>query len=364
MISVSSPIKRTPRVMQLEGMFDLEPVDQSTVEIPYNIPDLNERDWNIGLIVGPSGSGKSTIANELFGSLVDPELNWPKDGSVVDAFPSQMGMKDITQLLSSVGFSSPPAWLRPYHVLSNGEKFRVTMARLLSEHPELVVVDEFTSVVDRTVAKIGSAAIARTVRKSKQKFVAVSCHYDIEEWLQPDWIYQPDTGLFLWRSVQPRPDIDMEVIRSDASAWRIFGPHHYLNKSVNRSARMYVGLVEGNAAAFVAVLPLMHPKVKKGFRLSRTVVLPDYQGIGIGEKLSTEIAANYKSMGRQMTSTLAHPALIKARQHSPYWACTRGPSRTALSRTDFQRQSRATGRLTVSFKYVGPAKDTLLGVVV
>lgn len=66
-----------------------------------------------------------------------------------------MGIKDIVGLLSSVGFSSPPSWVRPFRVLSTGEQFRVTMARTLAEMPDLAVVDEFTSVVDRTVARPG-----------------------------------------------------------------------------------------------------------------------------------------------------------------------------------------------------------------
>jgi ABC-type ATPase with predicted acetyltransferase domain len=81
--------------------------------------------------------------------------------------------------------------LRPFRVLSNGEQFRVTIARALAEQPELLVFDEFTSVVDRNVAKVASAAIAKAVRRRKQKFIAVSCHHDIIEWLQPDWIYEP-----------------------------------------------------------------------------------------------------------------------------------------------------------------------------
>lgn len=366
MIRVASPISRTPRVMQLEGMFDLQPADESAVEIPFDLPDLSDQPWNVGLIVGPSGSGKSTVAREVFGDLVDPELAWPTDRSVVDAFPEDMSIRDVTQLLSSVGFSSPPAWLRPFHVLSNGEKFRVTMARLLAENPALTVVDEFTSVVDRTVAQIGSAAIARTVRKREQKFVAVSCHYDVHDWLQPDWVYQPDSGSFVWRSVQPRPQIELEIIRSDSSAWHLFSRHHYLNHSLNPSARIYVALVNGNAAALCAMLYFPHPRHQNTYRLSRTVVMPDYQGIGIGAVFSGEIAANYRALGRRVIATLSHPALIRARLNSPEWICTRKPSRTKKSKHDLLslQGSRASGRMTVGFEYIGDPKTTLAKVVV
>src|SRR5262249_47030182 len=152
---------------------------------------LDEKAWHIGLITGPSGCGKSTIARHLWPDETRQRFDWPTDASILDAFPASLSIKEIAALLSSVGFSSPPAWLRPFHVLSTGQQFRVTLARLLAEFPDLAVMDEYTSVVDRTVAQIGSAALARTVRQRGQRFVAVTCHEDVIDWLQPDWIYCP-----------------------------------------------------------------------------------------------------------------------------------------------------------------------------
>lgn len=203
-------INRTPRVMQAEGIFDIPPSERSAEKWIVNF-DLPEA-WNIGVIVGPSGSGKTTIARELFADSIVHTWDWPTDRSLLDGFPQTMSIKDIIEILSSVGFSSPPSWVRPFHVLSNGEQFRVTMARTLAEKKDLSVMDEFTSVVDRTVAKIGSTAIAKTIRRREQKFIAVTCHYDVLDWLEPDWIYEPATnefraGRFLWR----RPKIDLKI---------------------------------------------------------------------------------------------------------------------------------------------------------
>src|SRR5580700_337396 len=218
----SVPIERTPRVKQLEGLFDVPPAQRSERRWKVSLP-IEERPWNIGLIVGPSGCGKSTLARECF--ACPPEPTWPSDRAIVDAFPPTLGIKEIVSLLSSVGFSSPPAWLRPYHALSTGEQFRVRIARALAESNELTVIDEFTSAVDRTVARIGSAAIARTVRAAGKKFVAVTCHYDVADWLGPDWIYDPAADEFAWRCLQGRPRIPVEIRRVHRSAWRLFKQH-------------------------------------------------------------------------------------------------------------------------------------------
>jgi hypothetical protein len=93
------------------------------------------------------------------------------------------------------------------------------VARALCDPAPLVVIDEFTSVVDRTVAQIGSAAVAKAVRRTPGKqVVCVTCHYDVEEWLCPDWVVEMPTGNFARRSLQ-RPPIELEVARVHSSAW-------------------------------------------------------------------------------------------------------------------------------------------------
>src|SRR5205823_9244860 len=145
-----SLVLESPRVLQVRGMFDLPQAKTSSVEWDVCLP-LDERPWHIGLIVGPSGSGKTTIARQIWPPPRAPE--WPRDRSVLDGFPPRLSIKDVAEILSSVGFAAPPAWLRPFHVLSTGQQFRVHMARLIAQcqvfsaAPAPIVVDEFTSVV-------------------------------------------------------------------------------------------------------------------------------------------------------------------------------------------------------------------------
>jgi len=186
--------KDTFRVKSVVGAFDLQ-TQHIKEHFKGNI-DIDGKDWNVGLIVGSSGSGKSTIANEVFG---DCFCNFEyQESSVIDDMPKGKGVKDITKVFTSVGFASPPSWLKPYGVLSNGERMRCDLANAILQEKEIIAFDEFTSVVNREVAKTGSYAISKAVRKLDKKFIAVSCHYDIKEWLEPDWIYDTDKQEFFF----------------------------------------------------------------------------------------------------------------------------------------------------------------------
>jgi GNAT superfamily N-acetyltransferase/ABC-type Mn2+/Zn2+ transport system ATPase subunit len=371
-ITVESPIVSTPRVAQLRGLFDLSAEATSRLEWTVSLP-LEERPWHVGLITGPSGCGKSTIARRLWPVEVEhsSRMSWPAGHALIDAFPEVLSIKEVTALLSSVGFSSPPAWLRPFAVLSTGQQFRATLARLLAEAlacpadaRPLIVQDEFTSVVDRTVARIGSAALARTVRGRGLRFVAVSCNDDIIDWLQPDWVYRPALAIgdeksgakdaFTWRLLRRRPRIVVEVSRSEAKEWQLFAPHHYLSHGLAASATCFLARWEGRPVAFSAWLPFVGAG-RPARREHRTVTLPDYQGAGIGHALSSLIASMWRGLGYRATSTTTHPALIQARRRSPFWVLRRAPSLAAGHEGRLPGLRHATTRLTAGFEYTGPA---------
>jgi GNAT superfamily N-acetyltransferase len=379
LITRSTPVTRSPRLAQVLGMFDIEPPTVSTVT--WNVELVLPEQWNIGVIVGPSGSGKTTIARELFSPHFADGFDWPTDRSILDGFPAQLPIRQIIDLLSSVGFSSPPAWVRPFACLSNGQQFRVTLARTLAQaivDGQMKVMDEYSSVVDRTVAQIGSAAVAKTIRRHGLQFIAVTCHYDVLDWLEPDWVYDlSDMGVPPMRNMNSssreevrrwqRPNIDLEILRTDRSVWPRFKPHHYLSADLHRAAACYVALIRDQPAAFTAVLPWPHP-TKPGWREHRTVCLPDYQGVGIGNAMSEFVAGVYRATGKPYYSTTSHPAMIHHRARSPLWRMARKPGLTGGSSRRFSamRKTAAIDRLTAGFEYVGPprfAEARILGVI-
>jgi len=192
-VKKSTP-KETFRVSNVLNMFDLD-IEKVKEHFKGSI-DIEGKDWNVGVIVGGSGTGKSTIANEVFGKhFVEYEY---KAEAVIDDMPKGKSIKEITKAFTSVGFASPPSWLKPYEVLSNGEKMRCDLANCILQEKEIIIFDEFTSVVNREVAKTGSYAISKAVKKLNKKFIAVACHSDIIEWLEPDWIYNTDEQRFFF----------------------------------------------------------------------------------------------------------------------------------------------------------------------
>ncbi len=358
---ITCPLHDSFRVRQIAGLFDLALPSESTEQFSVDLPALDEN-WQIGVIVGPSGSGKSTIAHAAFPNALYSSHLWPPNRAVIDAFDTNLSIKQITTTLTSVGFSSPPGWLKPYQVLSNGEKFRCDLAMaLLNPEPRtlnpLIAFDEFTSVVDRTVARIASAALSKSIRAGRiaRRFVAITCHYDILPWLEPDWVLDMATGE-LARGRLHRPPIPLEIRRANTKAWSVFKRHHYLSAKLHPSAACFVGYVDGTPATVTAVIPFPHPK-RPGYREHRTVCLPDFQGVGLGSAMSNFIASLYVATGEPYFSTTSHPALIRHRTRSRFWRTVRSPQ--LMTHPHAARSlSRSTSlhRLTASFEFVGPPR--------
>jgi ABC-type Mn2+/Zn2+ transport system ATPase subunit len=183
-----STVDRDEFISASETAFDCR-FDGTSKFYQWKMPTKLPKNFKLGVIVGSSGSGKSTLLKK-FG--VEEQPTWESNKSVISHFDSPA---EGINRLSSVGFNSIPSWYKPYHVLSNGEKFRADLARKLKSG---AVIDEYTSVVDRTVAKAASVALSRYVKNNPIEGVVLStCHHDIVDWLEPDWVLNTDTGELL-----------------------------------------------------------------------------------------------------------------------------------------------------------------------
>lgn len=268
--------------------------------------------FNLGVIVGGSGTGKSVLLRE-FGEYQPPL--WDPGRSVASHFESA---NEAMLKLSAAGLSSIPDWVKPYQVLSTGQRFRADLARSLASN---TVIDEFTSTVDRQVAKAASVAVARYIRKQGMLHVVLAtCHRDILEWLAPDWVFDTDVGqLVPARFLQPK--IEAMLVEGGRSLWPMFAPHHYMSGTLANSSRCFTLLMEDAPVGFYAVMP-MPGKIKDAWRGHRSVILPEYQGLGLGGRMAEAVGDIMLSMGRRFFCRTAHPWVGLHRDNSPLWRAT------------------------------------------
>jgi ABC-type lipoprotein export system ATPase subunit/GNAT superfamily N-acetyltransferase len=299
---------------EIRAKYDIKDYKESAVAVPDLPTD------GIVLIVGTSGSGKSTILRSL------GQGNPLQIQSHIDVIENFSSPERGEELLLACGLRSIPAWFRPASTLSNGEHHRFEMAMCLDQG--INKIDEFTSVVDRDTAK----SLALSMRKyydrqtEKSALYIASCHRDIVEWLDPDYVYDTDLCVLENRRsllrLGTRPELALTIRSTSPDYWRYFSKYHYLDTKMSRSVHCYIGLLGDKPIAFHAAIHSTNRDIHSYWRGHRTVVLPEFQGMGIGTKFSDAIAEIYVSRGLRYFSKTAHPSFGEHREKSPLWRAT------------------------------------------
>lgn len=336
-IILESSVNEDDITSQISSAFDYKYAGKSQEVI--TIPEF-PKEFQIGLIVGSSGSGKSTIANTYFGGA-EEIVAWDNSKSIASHFSSA---QEASDRFGAVGLNSIPAWLKPYCVLSNGEKFRADTARRLKSN---CVIDEFTSVVNREVAISCSMSISKYIKKNGlQNVVFCSCHKDIIPYLMPDWVYDTDAHEFYNGRYLQRPSIVVKVNTCDKRVWGQFKRHHYLSGELNPASRCYVATINDELVGFAAILAFPRKNLPHGYREHRIVIMPDYQGMGIGNKLSEMLGQAYVNSGCQYFAKTSNPRMGEHRDHSPLWKQT---AHNHKSRDEYSRMETNAYRMSKTY---------------
>lgn len=357
------------RAARIKSMFNVEERGNG-FSLDADLP-ADDPSWRIGVIVGPSGSGKSSLGRCFWPdtSIADLSADWPADRPVIDAIAPGISVDVVTSSLASVGLGDVPAWLRPYHVLSVGEKFRAGLARIIAEPPARVIVDEFTSALDRNVARTGALAFAKAWRRTSGQCLLLTCHRDILAWIQPDWYYNTAEGVLHSGRCLRRPRLHIDICKTGWRYWPLFEPHHYLKLPNMIAAITYVGFIDDTPVCHAGVTTHCKGKGEIEARIARIVVMPEYQGIGIGHRFINQIAEwclqgspEARLPGRPMTTLIntSHPGFARTLRHDLRWrqiTATLTASKSKTPKSSYNIKSKYGGhfRAILGFRYVGDA---------
>ena len=315
--------------------------------------------FRLALILGPSGSSKSVLARHAFGG--HSRVEWADDTPVEGHFHSIGSANrffDIVQLPRS-------ARGRTYTMLSAGQRAAADLARVLeareiniknsAEGVGCAVVDEYTSAMDRDMARRVCRGISALIAREREQnnvfipIILVTCHPDVlgAGALAPDWVYDTAQNTLTWyrqttatsdqksaaeflngraEIVSPEwfalpPVLDLSLHPCTHSEWQYFAKHHYKSTQLSKraEARVLVDKSSGVRVGFVATLPHSNAGQGNAFRAHRTVVLPSWQGMGIGSRLSDAGGEVHRRRGHRYYGQTVHPRFGSYRDKSPLW---------------------------------------------
>ena len=363
--TLTSKVEVEPIVEKLAEVSDYKFNGESSFRVPsFEVP----QNFSLGVIFGPSGSGKSTLLKEMGSEEI---TTW----SSSKAIASQVD----PNLLMRLGLSSIPSLCRPYHVLSTGEKHRANIAKTLKDG---CVIDEFTSVCNRDLAQSISVGVRNVLDHYGYKNVVIAtCHEDVINWLEPSWVANTLTRRLVEGRSERRPS-HFRVLPCSVKAWSVFSDHHYLSSEINKSAHCWLLVNENNTiCGFGSAIPFPSRDLRNAWREHRTVILPDFQGMGLGSRLSNIVAKMFYDRGCRYFSKTAHPKLGEHREKSGLWKPTsmnkvsrknsyqgmgsnkvgcRGNSKKRGAYTSFDYEAHA-DRLCYSHEYLGDGSRILKG---
>lgn len=327
LVRLESPVATSFRCQKAANSLDIDVNKKSIHELKI-AADITSK-YNVGLIVGASGSGKTTLAKQIYGQdCFKSDLD--KSKPIIDQLPKELSYDECANLLSGIGLTSVPCWIRPVYTLSNGQTARAEAALMMSKNDSFTVLDEWTSVVDRTVAKVMSHCVQKHARKTDKQVVLLSCHYDVIEWLNPDWIIDCNEQKFIDRrslSCDERKrteQLTFEIREVEKSTWKNFSKYHYLSENLPGGFIKTYGIFHGQNQigfqCFANYTPHSDKSKPMILHSNRTVIHPDYAGLGLGIHVINETSKIVKQQGFKVMAKFSSTPIYKSfLKHSDKW---------------------------------------------
>lgn len=336
----------------LQHTYDLKPgsalVEACTLR---TVPPFGS--FHVGVIQGPSGSGKSTTLAKF-----QPQMrtihSWSADLPLMD----QLGKtpKEAEAMLFAVALNNIPDWMQPYDRLSTGQKYRANLARTLAiQKPRTyLVMDEFGSTLDEHSAHAISHRLQRYARRNNISVVLATNRTSLFPYLRPDWVLDTQACTYTVQPFRnwPRPKLKLVFTfvhgEEKQRLWEMFRNYHYLDHRLQGNAKVFQVTCNGQICAFQASKRQFQPADM--VLAHRTVVLPQFQGLGIGTVIHEAIGAYVKRLKWRFRVLTSHVKLAGVMAKSPTWETKYLATPHNPNTKVFKKEN----RLMNGFQYQGP----------
>lgn len=314
-IAYETAAKITPRTVEVAEGFGLG-LDQTERFVLYDNVELKISldPPDIVYITGDSGSGKSILLKALEQDIkqdlrlqtVNISRIRPRRGVPLIETVGKTAKQGM-ELLNRVGLGDAFLYLRTYEQLSDGQRFRYKVAKMLESKARVWVFDEYCSTLDRDTARIVSFNLQKVARLEGRCVLVATTHTDLAEDLRPSVHVHKRFGKEITVDYYPNKPTEecslvkeMRVDEGTTKDWRELADFHYRSHKI-AAPRSIFCLKRGEELCGVIVycyppttafgrrlvLPKMSMKElnQKLSVISRVVVHPKYRTIGLGTKL-------------------------------------------------------------------------------
>jgi ABC-type lipoprotein export system ATPase subunit/GNAT superfamily N-acetyltransferase len=285
---------------------------------------------DIVYVTGDSGSGKSVllraIRKDLGGEAIDlSEVCIEADKPLIETVGATV--EEALNLLSRVGLNDAFLFLRTYNQLSDGQKYRYRIAKLMESGKQWWLMDEFAATLDRDTAKIVAFNLQKLARQQGKTVIAATTHGDLFEDLSPSVHVHKRFGEEITVNYYANKPIsecsltrEMVIEGGYLSDWRRLSRFHYRSHRTGASREVYrlkrgtelCGVIvycypPPNCSGRNLVLPRMSLKgLNLGLStISRVVIHPKYRSVGLGAKLIRETLSRVRTPCVEMIAVMA-----------------------------------------------------------
>ncbi len=310
-ISYETTTKPTPRSLVVSEAFGLG-IDE-TQKFKVLDAEFKIGPQDIVYITGDSGSGKSVLLRAIRADLGEEavdlnEIQVDPDKPLIETVGATV--EQGLELLSKVGLNDAFLFLRTYSQLSDGQKYRYRIAKLIESGKQWGLMDEFAATLDRDTAKIISYNLQKIARQQGRAVIVATTHSDLLEDLKPSVLIRKRFGEEINIDYYPNTPAtectltkEMKIEPGTKQDWKKLSTFHYRGHGVSVPRKIFKMTRQDELVGVIVytypppacygrrlVLPRMTmQEINQNLStINRIVIHPKYRTIGLGEKIIKE----------------------------------------------------------------------------